>query len=102
MAIVHWAPLFDGLVFLGDNVAALQLALSGRARGAMGKLARELFLRKAKNGWFYGVSHLPSEENKLADFCSRLSQPGHDTGCPAALIGAAEVHFPKLSEFWML
>ena len=87
-------------MFLGDNVAAFQLALSGRARGPMGKLARELFLRKARHGWFYGVSHLPSEENKLADYCSRLARPGHDAQCPAALIGAAEVRFPKLSEFW--
>ena len=102
LAISHWAPLFDGLVFMGDNVASLQLALSGRARGPMGLLARELFLRQVKHEWFYGVSHLPSEENKLADFCSRLAQPGHDDRCPEALIGAAEVQFPRLSEFWNL
>ena len=66
----------------------------------MGKLARELFLRKAKHKWFYGVSHLPTEDNKLADYCSRLAQPGHATQCPSALIGAAEVQLPKLVDFW--
>ena len=102
MAIDHWAPLFHGLVFMGDNIASLQLALSGRARGPMGLLARELLLRKAKQQWVYGVSHLPSEQNKLADFCSRLAQPGHANRRPEALIGAAEVQLPKLSEFWSL
>ena len=117
---------------MGDNVGSLQLALSGRVRGALSSfyegylatdlppssapvpvlpnrireglsaLARELFVRKAKEQWFFGVSHLASEANVTADALSRLSQPGTSSSQPPSTVGAAELTSPKLEDLWSL
>ena len=117
---------------MGDNVGSLQLALSGRVRGVLGAfyddfladvspsepskeivlpsrvreglgaLARELFVRKAREQWFFGVSHLASEANVLADALSRLAQPGTSSSMPSALVGASELASPKLEDLWSL
>ena len=132
LAVCHWSPHFSGLVYVGDNVGSLQLALSGRVRGALGAfyddylagisptepsdlivlpsrvreglgaLARELFVRKAREQWFFGVSHLASEANVLADALSRLAQPGTSSSMPSALVGASELASPKLEDLWSL
>ena len=91
---------FEGLAFLGDNIASLQLAISGRAKGAMGALARELFLRRTKGDWKYSVGHLPSEHNTIADALSRLHEPGRLCQVPQALTGSAEVHPLTLALLW--
>ena len=100
--MIRYCEMFPGLTFFGDNIAALQLALSGKAKGAMGALARELFLRRVRSDWTYSVAHLPAEHNYVADYVSRLRQPGAPTEPLSELSGAAEVHVPLLSTVWTL
>ena len=78
------------------------MALRGKAKGAEGALARELFILKARLGWRYAVAHLPSEANVVADALSRLAQPGRAPQLPVAVAGAAEVHVPHLSCLWSM
>ena len=100
--MMRYCEMFPGLSFFGDNIASLQLALSGKAKGAMGALARELFLRRVRSDWTYSVAHLPSEHNYVADYVSRLRQPSAPTGPLPELSGAAEVQVPELSTIWTL
>ena len=79
------------MYFLGDNLASLNLALSGKAKGKLNSLARELALRIAREDLQFSVGHLPAEQNIMADALSRLSQPGAKATMPSALVGAAEV-----------
>ena len=102
MAISRWASLADGLSFLGDNLASLNLALSGKAKGKLNNLAKELALRIAKEDLQYSVRHLPAGSNTLADTLSRVAQPGSDASMPEALLGAAEVTLGPLCRFWSL
>ena len=102
LAMMRYCDLFPGICFLGDNLAALQLALSGKAKGAMGALARELFMRRVRGDWLYSVAHLPAEHNYIADYVSRLRQPGAPTEPLPELSGAAEVQIPALASIWSL
>ena len=132
LAMAHWAPNFEGLVFAGDNIGSLQLALHGRVKGVLAAfadeylaeappsdsaevpllsprvreglaaLARELFVRKAKAQWHFGVCHLASEANVLADRLSRRFQPGASTRLPSSLVGCAELRSPCLEDLWTL
>ena len=76
--------------------------MSGKAKGELGALAREIFLRKAQQDWRYQVGHLPSEHNSIADYLSRLAQPGAPTAPLAELEGAAEVPVPDLASLWAM
>ena len=83
----------DGLLFCGDNLASLNLAVSNKSRGLLGHVGRELAWRRAKFDWKFAVAHLPSESNKLVDRLSRLADPNLPSlsVLPPALEGAAEV-----------
>ena len=94
-----WRP---GISFLGDNIASLELALSGKASGAMAALARELFWRKAREQLYYGVAHLASEANTEADALSRFAQPGVVPCLPNRLESSTEVASPVLRELWQI
>ena len=61
---------------VGDNVAALTVAVSRRGRGDLGRLCRELALVQAHRSLTIAVGHLASELNTWADTLSRLSAPG--------------------------
>lgn len=102
LALRRYQDIKPGMVYLGDNTASLGMALRGKARGAEGALARELFILKARHGWRYAVAHLPSEANLVADALSRLAQPGRAPQLPAAVVGAAEVQVPHLSSLWTM
>ena len=102
LVLLRYAPLYPGIAIVGDNTASLQVALSGKAKGPLGALAREIFLRKAREDWRYQVGHLPSEHNTVADYLSRLAQPGAPTAPLAELGGAAEVPIPDLAGLWVL
>ena len=102
LALCRYAPLFPGLTHFGDNTASLQIALSGKAKGELGHVARELFLKRAKQDWVFSVGHLPSEHNEVADCLSRLSEPGRLSVPPVELEGAAEVLVPQPSSLWVL
>ena len=98
--MVRYCDLFPDITFFGDNTASLQLALHGRAKGAMGALARELFLRRVKANWRYSVAHLPAEHNLVADYLSRLHQPGAPSDPLPQVVGSAEVQVPDLATIW--
>ena len=86
-------PLYDGVLFCGDNLASLNLALGLKGNGVEGAVARELAWRSARYRWSYAVAHLPAEGNKVADRMSRILDPSLPKllELPSALIGAAEV-----------
>ena len=100
--MLRYLAVYKGIAFLGDNVAALQIAVSGKAKGELGAFARELFLRRARQDWQFSVGHLPAEHNEVADYLSRLSQPGAPTAPLPELSGAAEVPIPDLASIWSL
>ena len=124
--------MIDGLDFAGDNIGSLELALHSRVRGALGMFAdeflagqsvnssadppllsprvreglgasaRELVVRKANGQWHFGVCHLASEANVLADRLNRRFQPGASLKLPSSLVGCAEHQPPLLEELWSL
>ena len=102
LAICKWGPLADGLSFLGDNLASLNLALSGKSKGKLNALSRELALRVAREDIQFSVGHLPAEAYVRADMLSRLAQPGVAATIPPEMVGAAEVTLGPLSSFWFL
>ena len=97
LALRRYQDIRPGMTYFGDNVASLQMALRGKAKGSEGALARELFILKARGNWRFAVAHLPSESNLLADGLSRLAQPGRSPAPPPEVLGAAEVPVPHLS-----
>ena len=85
----------------GDNVAALDLALTLRGRGALTAIARELSWRQARRQWRYRVAHLPAEHNLIADSLSRVADP-KGVAYPSAALGAASFRAPpKLKDLWL-
>ena len=107
IALVHWAPTFGDIVFLGDNVSSLTMALSGKGKGPLSALSREISWRKARGGWRFAVAHLPTESNTIADYLSRIHEPSPDGSTkqlvlPEVLKGAAEVRPPSLQQLWTL
>ncbi|CAK0873315.1 unnamed protein product [Prorocentrum cordatum] len=61
------------LTLHGDNIGALQNALSLKGHGHLLAIAREIAWRKARFCWEFDVVHLPSELNQVADALSRLT-----------------------------
>ena len=102
LALRRYQEIRPGMVYFGDNVASLGMALSGKARGAEGALARELFILKARFDCTFSVAHLPSEDNVTADALSRLAQPSGYSSILSKLRGAAEVPIPDLSSVWTM
>ena len=103
LVIIRWCPILDNILFCGDSVASLQLAITHKSRVILAVIGRELAWRQAKFGWRYAVAHLPAEANKLADRLSRLSDPTLPplTHQPAELEGAARAN-PHLEQLWSL
>ena len=64
-----------GLAILGDNIAALQSAISLRGRGTLNDLSREISCRRVRFAWHYAVGHVPAEDNAIADALSRTAAP---------------------------
>ena len=77
LVLLSWgaAARTHGLAILGDNIAALQCAISLRGRGALNDLSREIAWRRVRFAWHYAVGHVPSEDNLLADALSRTAAP---------------------------
>jgi hypothetical protein len=65
----------DGLAILGDNVAALQCAVTLKGHRSMLNISKEIAWRRLRAGWFYAVGHLAAEDNVLSDALSRTSAP---------------------------
>ena len=90
------------LTLHGDNVGALQAALSLKGRGSMLAVARELSWRTIRFGWCFDTEHLPSEQNDLADPLSRLAAvPPAPFPQQLRNARAREVHPPPGPEIWL-
>ena len=63
------------VALIGDNLAALTVAVSQRGKGDLGRVCREVALRQAQWNLDLSVGHLPTEHNKQADALSRLAAP---------------------------
>ena len=105
LALVAWATRFrlEGLAVLGDNTAALEVAINLRSCAALGPLTRELAWRKVRLGWRFSTGHLPAELNGTADALSRTSAPddAEKKSFPSvALRGAHRIPAPVLAELW--
>ena len=77
LALDAWADRarLHGLAILGDNIAALQCAVSLRGRGPLNTISREIAWRRLRRNWWYSVGHVPSEDNAIADALSRTAAP---------------------------
>ena len=63
------------MAILGDNISALQCAVTLKGKRALTAVSRELGWRRIRQGWWYAVGHIPAEDNHLADALSRTSAP---------------------------
>ena len=63
------------LALVGDNLAALSVALARPGRGDLARACREIALRQARWSLRIAVGHLPSELNSWADALSRMHAP---------------------------
>ena len=61
---------------LGDNLPALQEALTLKGRGLQGELAQAISVLVVSRSLAITVGHLPTEANTAADALSRLAEPG--------------------------
>ena len=97
-AIVWRAHARETTLFvLGDNIAALQDAVKFKGRGPMLTVARELAWRTARWPLHLDFTHLPKENNVLADALSRWG------GVPACSLPRALQAAPRCepwSEVW--
>ena len=77
LSLLLWGSTFSatGLVIFGDNTGALSNAVSLKGKGSLARISREIAWRKVRYAWRFGVSHLPSEANTLADALSRVAAP---------------------------
>ena len=75
LALITWREYSrkQVLFLLGDNIGALQDAISLRGKGAMNVVAREISWRRAKWPMHFDCAHLPKEHNVDADALSRLA-----------------------------
>ena len=105
LALIRWRQHAQGAVlfFLGDNIGALQDAISLKGKGDLMTIAREIAWRKAVYKLSFECAHLPKDMNVTADALSRLAAvpptrlPSHlsnvprATGCPWASVWRAWV-----------
>ena len=101
LVLVVWGSRFTStsLGILGDNVAAINGALSYKGRGPMPAVAREIAWRRAVFRWAFRVGHIPSESNVLADKLSRLVAPS-PASFPPVLQSARCVVAPTIKDVW--
>ena len=79
LAVECWCPAGSPpTVIWGDNLAALQEALSMRGRDLQEQLAQALAVLRGARSLDLAVGHLPSESNIHADCLSRIYAPGSD------------------------
>ena len=77
MAIELWAQGAQPTAVLGDNVAALQEAISMKGKGLHAPLSQALAVLIVSRTLRLSAGHLPSEANEAADALSRQSEPGN-------------------------
>ena len=77
LAVELWGLSGHPTVILGDNVAALQLALDLKGKDGQASLAQALAVLVVSCTLHLTVGHLPSEANEAADTLSRQAEPGN-------------------------
>ena len=104
-ALLAWASEFrdEGLIVMGDNVAALNGILNLRGKRGLTAITRELSWRRVRYAWRYAVAHLPAEHNLLADALSRVAAPSGSErkDFPTELAGVTRVAAPALEDLWV-
>ena len=75
LAVELWGRTLSPTVVLGDNVPALDEALTLKGRGLLGELAQALSVLIVSRSLTITVGHLPTEANTAADALSRLAEP---------------------------
>ena len=89
------------MALVGDNVAALTVAVTQRGKGDLGKICREVALRQARLGLEIAAGHLASSLNTHADALSRLTAPT-PAEWPEELVHLPRRSLPGLDElFWI-
>ena len=104
LALDLWADRFRAtrVAVLGDNLAALNGAISLKGKSELNRITRELAWRKVRRGWRYACGHLPSEHNEIADSLSRLMAPeGNRKTFPAALAASRPRDFADPESLWV-
>jgi len=84
---------------LSDCLAALAATSTGRGKGAVAAVVRELAWRTARQRWSISVGHIPSEFSTVADSLSRLSAPS-PASLPTELVSARRRDPPAVLELW--
>ena len=106
IAIRLWLPQVRGHLWTvrvrSDSTAALGAAVRLRSRDPrMNAVIRELALDLAEGRYdLEFVEHIPGVTNVVADFLSRLLQPGAATTWPKELVGAMRDHPEERGEHW--
>ena len=102
-AIEKWCcqGLLREVALVGDNLAALSVAISLRGKGDLAQVCREVALRQAWYGLHVAVGHLPTELNTIADALSRLFAP-QAAALPVQLGKARVRDWPGIQELLRL
>ena len=92
LALITWRQhAAQSVLFVwGDNIAALQDAISLKGRGHMLTIARELSWRQARWPLHFDVAHLPKDLNVAADALSRLA------AVPVSSLPTELLHVPRV------
>ena len=103
LCLLTWSDWFvnETVTLLGDNIGALNLALSLKGRGHLLAVSREIAWRRARRRWNFVVGHLPSENNSVADALSRANDPAGVPWPSEALGGADFSKPPRLADVWL-
>jgi len=104
LALELWADRFrsTGIAVMGDNLAALNGAISLKGRSELSRITREMAWRKVRRGWRYACGHLPAECNEVADALSRLTAPaGNRKAFPRALARSLPRVFTDPELMWV-
>ena len=102
-ALEKWScqGLLREMALVGDNLAALSVAVSLRGKGDLAQVCREVALRQAWFGLHLAVGHLPTELNTWADALSRIHAP-KAAAVPPGLARARHREWPSVKELLRL
>ena len=101
LAVELWGRTLRPTVDLGDNVPALQEALTLKGRGLQGELAQALSVLIVSRSLTITVGHLPTEANTAADALSRLAEPRGSKSNPFVGRSGVSQDFPvRPSALW--
>ena len=100
VALFVWgSPPGTTRCLFGDNVGALQDALTLKGTGSMLQVAREVAWRQVRMPWHFRCAHLPSERNVVADALSRVAAIP-PLPLPLILLGTVQRKVPPWSEIF--